>query len=345
MHSLKNWLEEKRSVYLYSLIEKYEHDETKKKLFRELATAADKQAAVWQHELKKEGQLTPVIYQPDTRTRIVGFLLHYFSVRQLRFMLAAMKVRGLSVYDNVMQNQGHFLSHRAANIERRHKGLSVAGNLRAAVFGVSDGLVSNMSLLLGVVGGTSNINMIVLSGIAGLLAGACSMAAGEYVSMRSQREFFEYQIALEKEELELYPEEEAEELAFIYQARGLPKAEAKELAQRIIHNPERALDTLAREELGLNPNDLGSPLGAALSSFLSFATGAFLPLLPFLFGNTAWNLPISILLTAISLFGIGAILSLFTNQNAFFSGSRMLLIGAGAGCLTYLIGVWVGSRL
>ncbi len=343
MHPLNNWLEEKSSVYLYSIIEKNELDPVKRKLFQDLAVIASKQADMWKNEIKREGLPVPESFRPDFRTRLVGFLLRYFSPSQLRFMLSAMKVRGLSVYDNLVNQQSHILSHRASNVERRHKGLSSAGNLRAAVFGVNDGLVSNMSLLLGVVGGSSGHTLIILSGIAGLLAGACSMAAGEYVSMRSQREFFEYQIALEKEELELYPEEEAEELAHIYQARGLSKTEAKELAQRIISNPARALDTLAREELGLNPRDLGSPIEAAEISFLSFAMGAFIPLLPFLFGNATGNLSLSIFLTAISLFGTGAILSLFTNQTVLRSGGRMLLIGAGAGCLTYVIGNFVSS--
>jgi VIT1/CCC1 family predicted Fe2+/Mn2+ transporter len=187
--------------------------------------------------------------------------------------------------------------------------------------------------------------MILLSGIAGLLAGACSMAAGEYVSVRSQKEFFEYQIGLERSELEQYPEEEAAELAVIYHARGLPRAESEKLAQQVISNPEKALDTLAREELGLNPTDLGSPYGAAISSFFSFAAGAFIPLIPFFFGIYRWNLGISMLLTGITLFSIGAIISLFTSRSALLSGLRMLLIGASAGVLTYLIGYFAGISL
>lgn len=344
MHHLKSWLEEKRSAYLYAMIAQHETDVTKKHLFTELALAADKQALIWQQQLAKNQQPVPESYLPDLRTRLVGFLLGYFSIQQLRFILSAMKVRGMSVYDQGMISPAHSLAHRATNIEKRHKGLNTAGNLRAAVFGVNDGLVSNMSLLLGVVGGGFNHNTIILSGVAGLLAGACSMAAGEYISMKSQREFFEYQIALEKEELELYPAEEAEELALIYQARGLPREEAKKLANHITSDPERALNTLVREELGLNPHDLGSPWGAAFSSFISFAGGAFIPLLPFLWANTT-STTYSILITAIALFSIGAILSLFTNRNAFLSGLRMLMIGAVAGCLTYFIGKLIGVSL
>jgi VIT1/CCC1 family predicted Fe2+/Mn2+ transporter len=257
-----------------------------------------------------------------------------------------MKVRGMSVYsDHMLNHQHHQFASAGAKLEKRHKGLNTAGNLRAAVFGVNDGLISNMSLLLGVVGGGGDPHVIILSGMAGLLAGACSMGAGEYVSMRSQREFFEYQIALEKEELDLYPEEEAAELAYIYHARGLPKKEARDLANHMISNPEQALDTLAKEELGLNPQDLGSPLGAAISSFISFAFGALIPLFPFLISFSQWNVSISIFLTGITLFLIGATLSLFTNLSALKGGLRMLTIGGAAGCLTYLIGKLIGVTL
>ncbi len=347
MSHLKNWGEEQSSAYLYRIVGAHEKDKIKKKLFHELMRSAEKQAEMWKREMKKAGETPPRAYRPDFRTRLVGILLRYFSVQQLRFILSAMKVRGMSIYsvDPVAKHQHHAITSGAAHLENRHKGLTTAGNLRAAVFGVNDGLVSNMSLLLGVVGGGAEPRVILLSGIAGLLAGACSMATGEYISMRSQREFFEYQIALEKEELELYPEEEAAELAFIYQARGLPKKEAKELADRMINNPAKALDTLAREELGLNPQELGSPWGAALSSFISFGLGAFIPLISFLLGMGAWNVTLMLVLTALSLFVVGATLSLFTNRSAWVGGLRMLIIGALAGGLTYLIGKLVSVTL
>src|SRR5262249_41889667 len=157
----------------------------------------------------------------------------------------------------------------------RHRS-SVGGNLRAAVFGVNDGLVSNTSLVMGVAGAGAANDFVLMTGVAGLLAGALSMAAGEYVSVRSQREMYEYQIALERAELEEYPEEEAEELALIYQARGVEIGQARELTRTLLARPEQALDVLSREELGLNPDSLGSPWGAAAYSFLSFAIGAAL---------------------------------------------------------------------
>lgn len=347
MSHFKSWCEEQSAAYLYRIVATQEADPIKKKLFRELAGAAQKQAAIWEKEIKKADAAFLPPYRPDFRTRFVGFLLHYFSIRQLRFILSAMKVRGMSIYsgDQLAKHHNHAFAAGSAQLEKRHKGLNTAGNLRAAVFGVNDGLMSSLSLLLGVVGGGAEPQVIILSGIAGLLAGACSMAAGEYVSMRSQREFFEFQISLEREELELYPEEEAAELAYIYQARGLPKKEAKELADRMINNPAKALDTLAREELGLNPQELGSPWGAAFSSFISFAFGALIPLMSFLLASRSWSVPLMIIFTACSLFIIGAILSLFTNRSALLGGLRMLIIGAAAGGVTYLIGSVVGVTL
>ena len=228
-----------------------------------------------------------------------------------------------------------------SGIGGRHRGAG-GGALRAGVFGVNDGLVSSACLIFGVAGAGADSKVIVLTGVAGLLAGAFSMAAGEYLSMLSQREMFEHQIGEERDELERYPNEEAEELALIYAARGIPLDEARGIAKRLIANPKQALDTLAREELGLNPEDLGSPWGAAISSFIAFAIGAMLPLAPFLFGGGAIALPIAIGVTGVALFAVGAALSLFSGRNAFFGGVRMLMIGALAGVATYGIGQLLG---
>ena len=162
---------------------------------------------------------------------------------------------------------------------------SRSGTLRAAIFGINDGLVSNLALVMGVAGASSENQLIVLAGIAGLLAGAFSMAAGEYISMRSQRELFERQIEIEREELRIMPEVETAELARLYQAKGLTAEEADLVARRLMQDPEHALDTKIREELGLDPSELGSPTGAAMSSFVSFAVGAFIPLAPFLLAS------------------------------------------------------------
>jgi VIT1/CCC1 family predicted Fe2+/Mn2+ transporter len=254
-----------------------------------------------------------------------------------------MKVRGMAVYGAAQAAvPGHAPPPPGGGTEHRHRGLGGGGNLRAAVFGINDGLVSNASLILGVAGASPEPGVVLLTGIAGMCAGAFAMAAGEYVSVRSQRELFEYQIGLERDELSQYPEAEAQELALIYAAKGIPVEDAGRLARQIIADPEHALDTLAREELGLNPDELGSPWGAAISSFLSFAAGALLPLAPFVLAPGPRALPIAIGVTALALFGVGALLSLFTGRNAVFSGARMLALGAIAGGVTFAIGKLAG---
>lgn len=311
-------------------------------LFRGLANDAEDQAALWENKIRDSGDSVPADFSPDLRSRVVAALVRRFGIRPMRSILAAMKVRGMSLY--LHSRPGHPMPHTVAEVGARHRGVATGGNLRAAVFGVNDGLVSNASLILGVAGASGSNSVIVLAGAAGLLAGACSMAAGEYVSVRSQREMFEYQIGLEKDELDHYPDEEAAELALIYEARGLPKAEAERVARAIIAKPEEALDTLAREELGLNPDELGSPWSAACYSFLSFAAGALIPLIPFVFSEDA---PIwwAVLLTAAALFSVGLIISLFTGRGALVSGFRMLAIGAVAGGVTYLLGNFLGVAL
>ena len=233
-----------------------------------------------------------------------------------------------------------------SDIGVRHRS-GLGSNLRASVFGVSDGLVSNASLVLGVAGAGASSSYVLLTGAAGMLAGALSMAAGEYVSVRSQREMYEYQIALEREEVAEYPEEEAEELAIIYEARGVEIEQARKVSRALLANPEQALDVLSREELGLNPDDLGSPIGAALSSFLSFACGAGVPLIPFLAtGSTGTRtLEITAALACLALFCIGMVLSLFTGRDALKGALRMVLIGAGAGVVSFVVGRVLGVAI
>jgi VIT1/CCC1 family predicted Fe2+/Mn2+ transporter len=225
--------------------------------------------------------------------------------------------------------------------ERWHR-VDSGGTLRAAIFGVNDGLVSNLSLVIGVAGADPEGRFIILAGVAGLLAGAFSMGAGEFVSVTSQRELFERQIELEREELESDPESERRELALIYRAKGIPQAEAEALATRIISDRGVALETLAREELGLNPDELGSPYGVSISSFTAFASGAIIPVLPFFFGSGWLNFTLSVALSGIALFAIGAGVSLFTGRSAIFSGFRQLAIGAVAAAVTYTIGRLIG---
>ena len=217
-----------------------------------------------------------------------------------------------------------------------------SGTLRAVIFGVSDGLVSNLSLVMGVAGASNQDQFILMAGIAGLLAGAFSMAAGEYISMQSQRELFERQIALERAELEAMPEDEQRELATIYAGKGVPREEAEKLAAHMFEDPEVALDTLVREELGLDPDELGSPWGAAGGSFAAFAVGAAVPVLPYLVATGTAAFVVSLGLSLVALFVVGAVVSLLTGRGMIFSGLRQVGIGAAAAGVTYIVGRIIG---
>ncbi len=336
--TLQRWRSEKTAAYLSDAVAAVEPDPTRAKLFRDMAASAEAQAAILAKDLK-----TVPTFAPSLRSRITVFLLGIFGPRAMRHVLSASKVRGVSVYRGKATSsgeesaEGHPWPTSAEEVGRRHKNYG-SGTLRAGVFGVNDGLVSNTCLVMGVAGAGTSASVILLTGVAGLLAGAFSMGAGEFISMLSQKEMFEHQIGQEKDELERYPKEEAEELALIYAARGIPLKEARHVADHLIANPEKALDTLSREELGLNPDELGSPMGAAVSSFLTFSVGASLPLIPYVFGLSAHGILIASLISGTALFCVGAALSLFSGRNAFIGGARMLAIGAAAAAATYYIG-------
>ncbi len=244
--------------------------------------------------------------------------------------------------DGTLARSGGLKAREIGANERWHRS-SRSGTLRASIFGASDGLVSNLSLVMGVAGASSNDpKFILLAGIAGLLAGAGSMAAGEYISMTSQREQFEHQIALERAEFEILPEAEEAELAAIYRAKGLTDEEATAFASRLMQDPRQALDTLIREELGLDPDELGSTWGAAGGSFLAFAVGAVIPVVPFLFGGGTLAFGLSIGLSLVALFGVGAGVSLVTGRSLVYSGVRQVMIGMLAAGITYAVGLLVG---
>jgi len=231
-----------------------------------------------------------------------------------------------------------------ASRERWHRA-GRSGTLRAVIFGVSDGLVSNLALVMGVAGAGAAVGegrFILLAGIAGLLAGAFSMAAGEYISMQSQRELFERQIALERAELEAMPDEEEAELAAVYRAKGFTPDEARTIAKRMFADPEHALDTLVREELGLDPDELGSAWGAAAGSFVAFAVGAVVPVLPYLVGSGAEAFWVAIAASLAALILVGDGVSLLTGRSLLFSGVRQVGIGAAAAAVTYLVGTAIG---
>ena len=334
-----SWYHERESAWLYRVVAENEDDANRSRMFSALAAAAESQAEHW------ATQAHPGTFEPRLRARIVASLVRSLGPRRFKPVLAAMKLRGLSAYGGSPAVQGHVMPVSVHEVGQRHRGVG-GNNLRAAVFGVNDGLVSNASLILGLAGAGASGQTILMTGLAGLLAGSLSMASGEYVSVRSQREMFEYQIGLERDELEEYPAEEAEELALIYHARGVELAQARAIATSLIANPEHALATLAREELGLNPDELGSPWGAAVFSFLAFAAGALLPLLPYLL-HVAQPLALDVALAVAgcALFGIGLALSLFSGRSAWLGGLRMLAIGAAAGGCTWLLGKAMGTVL
>jgi VIT1/CCC1 family predicted Fe2+/Mn2+ transporter len=339
----QSWYHEKESAWLYGVVAAAEPDPVRRELFLKLAAAAESQATCWEGT-RPPAEQTPLHFSPALRARIVAMLVRRLGPRRMRSALAAMKLRGLSTYSGPKLPASHAIPTTVEEVGKRHA--SVGGKLRAAVFGASDGLVSNASLVMGVAAAGSDLHSVQIAGAAGLLAGALSMSAGEYVSVRSQREFYEHQMALERNELAEYPEAEAEELALIYHARGIDMDEARRISAVLLSKPEQALDVLAREELGLNPDDLGSPFAAAGSSFVAFATGATVPLVPFFAGlNGTKAVYWSAGCTALMLFAVGIALSLFTGKGALRGGLRMLLIGGGAGVVAWGIGKLLGASI
>ena len=247
------------------------------------------------------------------------------------------------------QRMGRLFRHRHPARVRPHPGPTSdsdrsfaaggkSGALRASIFGINDGLLSNLSLIMGVTGGAASNRIILLAGVAGLLAGAFSMGAGEYVSMRFQRDLFERLLHIEAHEIASEPDEEHEELRQIYQDRGFPPDLAQQVAEVVMRDPDVALETHAREELGLDPDELGSPWGAAASSFGTFALGALIPLLPFIIGSGTAAALAAIAASGGALIVVGALMTRFTGRRVWESSARMLLVGAIAASVTFGVG-------
>ncbi|MPY50814.1 VIT1/CCC1 transporter family protein [Streptomyces acidicola] len=232
--------------------------------------------------------------------------------------------------------------HEAHRDNHTHRDVN-GGWLRPAVFGAMDGLVSNLALMTGVAGGSVGQQAIILTGLAGLAAGAFSMAAGEYTSVASQRDLVEAELDVERRELRKHPEDEEQELAALYVSRGVEPELARKVAGQLSHDPEQALEIHAREELGIDPGDLPSPTVAAVSSFGSFALGALLPVLPYLLGaTTLWP---AVLVALVGLFGCGAVVARVTARSWWFSGLRQLALGGAAAGVTYALGSLFGAAL
>lgn len=354
------------SATVYRALAKAESDPRLSEVYGRLAAVEDAHAEFWRKHLSdgRLGQHTPT---PSFRARALAWLARRFGAAFVLPTIAAAEARDVRAYDDQPEavagglptdERSHTLIINAAasignglagssvaTIEGRHR--TTAGNsLRAAVLGANDGLVSNLSLVMGVAGAVASRQTILLTGVAGLVAGACSMAMGEWLSVNSARELYQRQIATEADELEQSPEEEKEELVLIYQAKGLDEAAARALAEELLSHKETALDALVREELGINPDDLGgSAWAAATSSFLLFAVGAIFPIAPYFLLSGLPAIVASLMLSGLALVTIGAGTSLFTGRGVLFSAARQLLIGYLAAGVTFVIGRIVGVSL
>lgn len=369
---LKYLQAERNASMLYRALAETTDGERREALL-ELADVEDQHAAHWIDKLRQHGVEIPPVpsnleaddAQLVSRARSLGLVSVLDTLEQNEGADAGMydeepealptmptdEREHAEVFRRLKGDQPEKFPHKAMSPqagEPWHK-LDKSGSIRAAVFGVSDGLVSNTALVMGFAGaslaGAIDNSVVLFAGLAGLLAGAFSMAAGEYVSMASQRDLFKREIDLERQELIEKPDEERLELELIYRAKGLPREQAKAIADRIMANPETALDTLAREELGLDPDELGSAWKAAIASFIAFAIGASVVVIPYaLFsGVTAFMLAIALALAG--MIAVGGVVGSLSGRGVVFSAGRQVIWGAGAAAVTYLVGSLVGVNV
>jgi VIT1/CCC1 family predicted Fe2+/Mn2+ transporter/rubrerythrin len=368
VQSLANLRLERDAVLLYEALAAIEIDPQRAAAFNRIATNERRHAEVWASKLREAGvEVPPAPSRPRPRVRIIVLLARIFGTKAVSDLVTALEGDEEEIYGGQtatpeieaiaaderehaeiwrkLKDPNYHPDRDIAERERWHRS-GRSGTLRAVIFGVSDGLVSNLALVMGVAGASgptaTSGHFILLAGIAGLLAGAFSMAAGEYISMQSQRELFERQIELERAEMAAMPEEEEAEMASIYRAKGFNADEAKAIAHRLFEDPERALDQLIREELGLDPDELGSPFGAAFGSFVAFALGAFVPVVPYLVGSGVGSFVAAIGLSLVALFAVGGGVSLLTGRGVLFSGARQVAIGAAAAIVTFVVGTAIG---
>jgi VIT1/CCC1 family predicted Fe2+/Mn2+ transporter len=365
---VKRWRElldsERDAAALYSRIAMTESGE-RRAIFEELAAVEERHAAHWEEKIRGAGGTVPPPGRPSVRTRLLSAAARRLSPNAVLPLIERTERADAGRYDSdpdadpgmAADEHGHARTiaklieggrpspqQQIARREPWHRG-DRSGTLRAGVFGVSDGLVSNTALVMGVAGSGASHTVILLAGTAGLLSGSFSMAAGEYVSMASQREMYEREIALEAQELEEKPEEEHDELVLLYRAKGLPRTDAMRMADRIMADRQVALDTLTREELGLDPGQLGSPVSAAISSLLTFAAGALVVLLPYFAGGGTAALVAAIVLAAAALVAVGSGIGILNGRSAVRSGLRQLLLGGAAALITFGIGHLIGASV
>jgi VIT1/CCC1 family predicted Fe2+/Mn2+ transporter len=354
--------DEINGIAVYEMLSAAERDPERRRIFDDLREVEVRHADVWRKKLRDAG-VEPREHGPGLKVRAIGLAARIFGVRSVLPIVRSLEAGAYGAYmaqDEAAQAMAPDEREHRKTMSRLERGdrepseqimarerwhrTGGGGALRASIFGVSDGLTSNPALVMGFAGAQTDSSFVLLAGLAGLIAGAFSMATGEYVSMRAQRELFERQIELERNELESVPEEEMRELSLIYQAKGLTKADADATAARLMENPEIALNTLVREELGLDPSELGSPWGASIGSFVAFAIGALLPVIPFFFGSSGTPVvAISAGISAIATFAVGAGVSLFTGRSTLYSGSRQVGLAAAAAIVTFAIGRVIGA--
>lgn len=363
---LENWVDEKNSAAIYEALSQKEEDKRIAEVYQRMAGVENRHAVKWAKLYQEEGGDSLPAFKPAWRTRSLIWLARHFGPEMvLPGMMAAEKsgagsyrvqpeAAGMAREENSHQMilsqirktagsgmQGSTL----AQLEGRHR--SSGGNaLRAAVLGANDGLVSNLSLVMGVAGAAMSSRAILITGLAGMLAGAFSMALGEWLSVQSSRELYGHQISIEKEEIEQSPEEEAEELALIYEARGIDPQQASAMAHQVLSNQASALDVMAREELGVDPDVLGgSAWEAALTSFFLFLFGSIIPVIPYTFLTGTPAVIASIAFSTVGLFLLGTVITLFTGQKVIRSGMRMVVFGLIAAAITFGIGHLIGVSL
>lgn len=363
---LNNRQKEIDGAALYRVLAETEKQPQLGQVYKRLAESEEKHAAVWEGKLAALNLKVPP-RKLSWRTRTLIWLAKRFGPQFVLPTINGNEMADSNAYDGqpeaeaalfakdeksharlialASSSKGGMPGGSLAQLEGRHR--ASGGNaLRAAVLGANDGLVSILSLVMGVAGATNSNSDVLIAGLAGLLAGAGSMALGEWLSVQSSRELYENQIKIEAQEIEENPEEEQEELALIYQAKGLPEDRARELAAHMTADKASLLDTLAREELGVDPEELGgSAYEAAFTSFLLFAVGAIFPIFPFLFWSGTAAIYISLAVSGVGLFIIGAAITLMTGRGVLFSGTRQVLVGLVAAALTFGIGRLIGVSL
>lgn len=349
------------AAFLYGRLADHEKDPVISRIFRQMSEIEQGHAAAF---AQKAGIPATALPRPSWRAKVldrIGRIFGYDTVlgalmdteksisnaivrtkQQLNEPVTGNEANHVRILRSILEKEERVSGTQLTRFEKRHR--TVGGNaIRAAVLGGNDGLVSNFSLVMGIAGASANEHTVLVTGLAGLLAGALSMSLGEWISVKSSQELYEQQMALEMEEIQANPEGEKKELALIYMAKGIPDEQARAMAEKTMQDTAHAHKVLVKEELGINAEELkGSAMEAALSSFLLFAIGAIIPVLPFFFFTGTRSVLLSVAFSAAGLFLIGAAITLFTGRSVWFSGMRQVIFGLAAAAVTYGIGHLIG---